>query len=299
MSTTTTTAAASPRRDIRSTGTGARIGAGTRPGRLAVGIARIGHEVRGYFRSPDTVFFTFLFPFIMLGIFTAAFSASGEIQPGPGAESISVGAYYLPGLLAAGILLSGVQNLAIDIAGEKSDGTLKRLGGTPLSPVSYFLGKIGQVFVTGTLQAALLLVAAATVFGIALPTEPEAWVTFAWVFVLGITASALLGIALSSVPRSGKSASAVVVPIMLVLQFISGVYLQFSQLPEWMQNIASLFPLKWMAQGMRAAFLPEDFAVLEQNGSWDLGWVAVALLTWLVVGLVVSRLTFRWIRRDA
>lgn len=299
MSTTTTTAAASPRRDIRSTGTGARIGAGARPGRLAVGIARIGHEVRGYFRSPDTVFFTFLFPFIMLGIFTAAFSASGEIQPGPGAESISVGAYYLPGLLAAGILLSGVQNLAIDIAGEKSDGTLKRLGGTPLSPVSYFLGKIGQVFVTGTLQAALLLVAASTVFGIALPTEPEAWVTFAWVFVLGITASALLGIALSSVPRSGKSASAVVVPIMLVLQFISGVYLQFSQLPEWMQNIASLFPLKWMAQGMRAVFLPEDFAVLEQNESWDLGWVAVALLAWLVVGLVVSRLTFRWIRRDA
>ena len=299
MSTTTTTTAASPQRDIRSTGTGARIGAGTRPGRLAVGIARIGHEVRGYFRSPDTVFFTFLFPFIMLGIFTAAFSASGEIQPGPGAESISVGAYYLPGLLAAGILLSGVQNLAIDIAGEKSDGTLKRLGGTPLSPVSYFLGKIGQVFVTGALQAALLLVAAATVFGIALPTEPEAWVTFAWVFVLGITASALLGIALSSVPRSGKSASAVVVPIMLVLQFISGVYLQFSQLPEWMQNIASLFPLKWMAQGMRAVFLPDDFAVLEQNGSWDLGWVAVALLTWLVVGLVVSRLTFRWIRRDA
>lgn len=299
MSTTTTTAAASPRRDIRSTGTGARIGAGTRPGRLAVGIARIGHEVRGYFRSPDTVFFTFLFPFIMLGIFTAAFSASGEIQPGPGAESISVGAYYLPGLLAAGILLSGVQNLAIDIAGEKSDGTLKRLGGTPLSPVSYFLGKIGQVFVTGTLQAALLLVAAATVFGIALPTEPEAWVTFAWVFVLGITASALLGIALSSVPRSGKSASAVVVPIMLVLQFISGVYLQFSQLPEWMQNIASLFPLKWMAQGMRAVFLPEGFAVLEQNESWDLGWVAVVLLAWLVVGLVISRLTFRWIRRDA
>jgi ABC-2 type transport system permease protein len=295
MSTTTTTAA-SARRDIRST----RAGAGTaRPGRLAVGLARIGHEVRGYFRSADTVFFTFLFPFIMLGIFTAAFSAAGEISAGPGTESISVGAYYLPGMLAAGMLLSGVQNLAVDIAGEKSDGTLKRLGGTPLSPVSYFLGKIGQVFVTGTFQAALLLLAAGTLFGIALPTEPEAWITFAWVFVLGIGTSALLGIALSSVPRSGKSASAVVVPIMLVLQFISGVYLQFYALPEWMQNIASLFPLKWMAQGMRAVFLPEDFAVLEQDGAWNLGWVAVVLVAWLIVGLVLSRLTFRWIRRDA
>ncbi|MBM7503358.1 ABC transporter permease [Agromyces aurantiacus] len=298
MSTIETTAAGS-RRDIRAVDGGGPRGTAKRPGRPAVGAARIGHEVRGYFRSADTVFFTFLFPLIMLGIFTAAFSSAGEIQPGPDAEAISVGAYYLPGMLAAGLLLSGVQNLAVDIATERSDGTLKRLGGTPLSPVSYFIGKLGQVFVTGALQAALLLLAAGTVFGIALPTEPEAWLTFAWVFVLGITTSALLGIALSALPRSGKSASAVVVPIMLVLQFISGVYLQFSALPEWMQNLASLFPLKWMAQGMRAAFLPDDFAVLEQHESWDLGWVAVALAAWLVVGLVASRLTFRWIRRDA
>ncbi|MFC5789286.1 ABC transporter permease [Agromyces tardus] len=291
------------------TGTGAGVGTrapmsaasgpGARRGVLAVGASRIGYEVKGYFRSPDAVFFTFLFPLIMLGIFTAAFSASGDISAGPGTESISVGAYYLPGMLAAGMLLSGVQNLAVDIATEKGDGTLKRLGGTPLSPVSYFLGKIGHVFVTGVLQAALLLLVAATVFGIALPTEPQAWGTFAWVFVLGVGTSALLGIALSSVPRSGKSATAVVIPIVLVLQFISGVYIQFSQLPEWMQNIASVFPLKWMAQGMRAAFLPDDFKVMEQNQEWDLGWVAVALLAWLVIGLVVSRLTFRWNRRDA
>ena len=270
-----------------------------RPGMLRVGASRIGYETKGYFRSPDAVFFTFLFPLIMLGIFTAAFSSAGDIQPGPGAEGVSVGAYYLPGMLAAGMLLSGVQNLAVDIAGEKGDGTLKRLGGTPLSPVSYFIGKIGQVFVTGVLQAALLLLVAATVLGIALPTTAEAWMTFAWVFVLGITTSALLGIALSAVPRSSKSATAVVIPIVLVLQFISGVYLQFSQLPEWMQNLASIFPLKWMAQGMRAVFLPDDFKVLEQNGEWDLGLVAIVLVAWLVVGLVVSRITFRWIRRDA
>jgi ABC-2 type transport system permease protein len=296
MSTQTTTAAG-PTRGTRATR--AADGAARRPSRLAVGVTRIGHEVRGYFRTPDAVFFTFLFPLIMLGIFTAAFSSSGDIQAGPGSEGISVGAYYLPGLLAAGMLLSGVQNLAIDIAMEKSDGTLKRLGGTPLSPVSYFLGKIGQVFVTGVLQAALLLLAAATVFGIALPTEPEKWVTFAWVFVLGVATSALLGIALSSVPRSGKSAAAVVIPILLVLQFISGVYLQFYALPEWMQNLASLFPLKWMAQGMRSVFLPDAFKVLEQNGEWELGWVAAWLIGWLVIGLIVSRLTFRWIRRDA
>lgn len=267
---------------------------------LALGTARIGYETRVYFRSPDTVFFTFLFPFIMLGIFTAAFSAAGNIGTNPdGSGGVSVGAYYLPGMLAAGMLLSGVQNLAVDIAGEKSDGTLKRLGGTPLSPLSYFMGKIGQVLVTAILQAALLLLVARFALGIALPSEPERWLTFAWVFLFGVITSAFVGIALSAVPRSGKSATAVVIPIVLVLQFISGVYLQFNALPDWMQNIASIFPLKWMAQGMRSVFLPENFAAIEQNGEWDLGWVAVALGIWLVAGLVLSRVTFRWIRKDS
>jgi ABC-2 type transport system permease protein len=122
---------------------------------------------------------------------------------------------------------------------------------------------------------------------------------FAWVFVLGITTSALLGVALSSVPRTAKSATAVVVPIALVLQFISGVYLFFFQLPDWLQNVASLFPLKWMAEGMRYVFLPDSYGVLEQTEDWNLTGVAVALSVWLVVGLVLSRVTFRWIRRDA
>jgi ABC-2 type transport system permease protein len=54
-----------------------------------------------------------------------------------------------------------------------------------------------------------------------------------------------------------------------------------------------------MAQGMRAVFLPEEYAALEQNGEWDLAGVAIALVVWLVVGLVLSRVTFRWMRRDA
>ena len=267
---------------------------------IRLGLRRIGYEIRVYFRVGDQVFFTFLFPVVMLSIFSAAFSTAGNVGTNPdGSGGISQGAYFLPGMIAAGILLSGVQNLATDIATEKSDGTLKRLGGSPLPVISYFIGKMGQVFVTSIAQIALLLVVARVVFSIELPTEPEKWVTFAWLYLLGIVTCAVLGIALSAVPRSGKSATAVVIPIVLVLQFISGVYLRFNILPEWMQNLASLFPLKWMAQGMRSVFLPDAFKVLEQNGEWELGWVAAWLIGWLVIGLVVSRLTFRWIRRDA
>jgi len=265
---------------------------------LRLGASRIGNEVRTYFRQGDSVFFTFLFPLVMLTIFSTAFSNQSFGTDATGAD-VSAAEYYLPGMLAAGLLLSGLQNLAVDIANERSDGTLKRLAGTPLPVVSYFIGKIGQVLVTGAAQAALLLVVAAVLFGVALPTEPAKWFTFAWVFVLGVTTSAVLGIALSRVPRSGKSATAVVIPIVLVLQFISGVYLAFSQLPDWLQNVASAFPLKWMAQGMRAVFLPENFESAEPGGVWNLAGVALATGVWFVVGFVVCRVTFRWIRKDS
>lgn len=264
---------------------------------LTLGASRIRYEVKTYFRQGDSVFFTFLFPLVMLTIFSTAFSEQSFGQDADG-NDVSAASFYLPAMLAAGLLLSGLQNMAIDIAMEKSDGTLKRFAGTPLPVVSYFIGKIGQVLVTGVLQAGLLIAVAALVFRVPLPDEIEKWGAFAWVFLLGVTTSAVLGIGLSGLPRSGKSATAVIIPITLVLQFISGVYLQFTSLPEWLQNVASVFPLKWMAQGMRSVFLPDGFEVLEVNESWDLTGVAIATGIWLVVGLVLARLTFRWIRKD-
>lgn len=266
---------------------------------LSLGANRIRYEVKVYFRQGDTIFFTFLFPVVMLGIFSVAFQGLGNVGEAPdGTGGISQAAYYLPGMIAAGILLSGVQNLAVDIAVEKGDGTLKRLGGTPLPVVSYFIGKMGQVIVTSVLQILLLLLVARVLFGVELPTEPELWLRFVWVYLLGIVTSAVLGIALSAVPRTGKSATAVIIPIVLVLQFISGVYLAFNLLPEWLRNIASIFPLKWIAQGMRSVFLPASFESQEPSGSWDLGWMALVLIVWLIAGLIACRLTFRWIRKD-
>jgi ABC-2 type transport system permease protein len=265
---------------------------------VRLGLSRVGYEVKTYFRQGDSVFFTFLFPLVMLTIFSVAFSEQSFGVDTAG-NDVSAATFFLPGMLAAGVLLSGLQNMSIDIAVEKGDGTLKRLAGTPLSPISFFIGKIGQVLVTGLMQAALLLLVARFAFGVDLPTEPAAWGTFAWVFLLGVTTCAILGIGLSGLPRSGKSATAVIIPIVLILQFISGVYLTFTSLPEWLQNVASVFPLKWLAQGMRSVFLPSTFESLEAGGDWNLAGVAIFTGIWLVAGLIVARLTFRWIRKDS
>ena len=261
------------------------------PSVARVGLARTRLELTAFFREKDALIWTLLYPIVLLAIFGSVFDQ--EIAP-----EVSFSQYFLAGMIATGLMLVSFQQLAIGIALERDDGTLKRLEGTPMPRAAYFVGKIGMVLVTAVAQITLLLVVAVLFFDIELPTDSSSWATFAWVSVLGITSGTLLGIAFSSIPRSGKSAAAVVTPPLLILQFISGVFFVFTQLPTWMQTIASLFPLKWMAQGMRSVFLPDYFAAEEAAGSWQLGLVAVVLVAWTIGGLVLALTTFRWRRRD-
>jgi ABC-2 type transport system permease protein len=262
------------------------------PTTFSLGLARTSIEVKEFFRERDSVVFTFAFPVILLFIFGSVFS--DDIAPG-----VSFTQYFAAGMVASGVMLSSFQSLAIGIAIEREDGTLKRLRGTPMPPSAYFLGKVGLVLVTGVIQLAVLLTVGALAFGLDLPTSPQLWLRFGWVFLLGTTAGTILGIVYSSVPRSSNSAAAVVSPVVIVLQFISGVFFVFSELPGWMQTIGSIFPLKWLAQGMRSVFLPASFEVDEVSGSWQLPQTALILGLWTVVGLVLALRTFRWQRRDA
>jgi ABC-2 type transport system permease protein len=188
--------------------------------------------------------------------------------------------------------------MAISIATERSDGTLKALVGTPMPKTAYFVGKVVQVLAVTVLIIAVLLLVGVVFYGIDLPSGRE-WFTFAWVALLGAAACTLLGIALSSLAKNGRSASATVTPFALVLQFISGVFFLFSSLPAWMQTVAAVFPLKWMGQGLRSVFLPEALAAGEPAGSWELGRVALVLGLWCVGGLVLCVATFRWQDRSA
>ena len=97
--------------------------------------------------------------------------------------------------------------------------------------------------------------------------------------MLGSATGCVCGIGFSSAPRSGHVASAVITPVVLVLQFISGVFFQYENLPTWMQHVASVLPLKWMAQGLRSVFLPATYAqTTEVGGSWQHGATAAVLL---------------------
>jgi ABC-2 type transport system permease protein len=258
------------------------------PGAWRLGLVRGAVEVRLFFRRREQVVFTFAFPIVLLFLFASIF---GDDMGGTGTTASQ---YYVASMTASGIMSTSFQSLGISIAVERDEKVLRRLRGTPMPPTAYFLGKVWLVLVTAFAQTTLLLVFGTTLYGVALPSTPGRWFTFAWVFVLGLTGCALLGIAISSVPRSGRSAASVVMLPFLVLEFISGVYILVDTVPDWMLTVSAFFPLKWLCQGLRGVFLPHAAAALEPAGSWEYGRVALVLGAWCVGGLLLCVFTFRW-----
>ena len=257
---------------------------------IRIGVLRSFLEVKQFMRQRESVVFTLFFPVILLFIFGTVFKDT--IAPG-----VTFSQYFVAGMIASGLVNTGFQQLAITIPMERDDGTLKRLRGTPMSVSSYFIGKALLVTILMIVQTILLLFFGSVVFDLNLPTDPMLWWNFTWLVILGSACSTVLGIAFSVVPKSGRGASAVVSPIVIILQFFSGVFFVFTSLPVWMQQFAALFPLKWLTQGMRSVFLPADFASQEVAGDWEIGKTALILVIWLVLGLIVSIKTFKWSRQ--
>jgi ABC-2 type transport system permease protein len=262
------------------------------PSPIALGFARGAVELKLFFRQKEQVVFTFLFPVLILTLLGSIFQGTYD---GLGVTASQV---FTASMVGAGIVATSFVNLTISVAADRDDGTLMRLRGTPMTALSYFIGKIVLVFVASLAEAVLVLGVGMLLFDVQLPTSAAKWLTFVWVFVLAVVSCSLLGIATAAIARSASSAAAVANLPYIGLQFVSGIYINpITTLPVGMVAVASFFPVKWVGQGFRSVFLPDSMAQFEMAGTWELGKTALVLGVWCVVGLALCLMTFRWSNR--
>ncbi len=262
------------------------------PSTLRIGIRRGVIEVKQFFRQKDEVIFTFSLPAILLAMLGLIFD-----EPAVAGSDVRLSQVFTASIIAYGVMSTALINMGEGIAVDRDDGTLKRLRGTPVTAAAYFIGKIILVAVATVAEVVLLLAVGVLLFGVDLPSEAGRWWTFTWVLGLSIVSGSLLGIGLSSLARSAKSAPAVVNVPVLVLQFASGIFVPIGSVPDAMATGSSFFPVKWMGQGFRSVFLPDGMAAQEVAGGWEHGRTALVLGCWCLAGLVLSLATFRWADR--
>src|SRR3954451_9935237 len=147
------------------------------PSLAAVYRSRVGVELKEFFRQRESVVFTLMLPMLLLVVFGAVLN----YRIGFG---VTFTQYFMAGIIAAGILGASLQNMAISIATERSDGTLKSLAETPMPKSAYFLGKIVQVLAVSLAIIVILLFIGVVFYDIKLPSGRD-WFTFVWVAALG------------------------------------------------------------------------------------------------------------------
>ncbi|MFF9481433.1 ABC transporter permease [Streptomyces sp. NPDC014733] len=199
-----------------------------------------------------------------------------------------MGHLTLAGFAAYLLFQVGLINLPQMMVTEREEGTLLRLRATPGGIPAYLLAKSLLMVAVAVGTLVVLLGAGALLVDGPLPHGPGDWLTLLWVTTLGLLAVIPLGAAIGAVLPNPREALALLTLPVMALLVTSGAMFPLSALPEAVQRVASCFPLRWMAQGIRSALLPDAARAAKPAGSWELPWVALVLAAWAVLGFLLA-----------
>ena len=234
---------------------------------------QIRDEQRAYWRNRGRGIFTFVFPLMFLVIFATIDKSAHLKQLG----GIPYDDFFVPGILAYGIIATTYVNMAIGTTILREQGVLKRMQGTPLPRWAYIAARIGStVLIVGAITMVTLVLGAAA-YGVHIhaATLPGLIATL----VLGTAAFTTLGIGITRFISNAEAAPVIVNLTVLPLTFISSVWFPTTGLPNAVNGIAKAFPIRPLADGLQYAFNPHTTGV-GFNGS-DLRTLAI----WTAVGI--------------
>jgi ABC-2 type transport system permease protein len=253
-------------------------------------IALVGHQFRydqkAFWRNPASVFFTVMFPVLLLVIFGSIFGGDNvEIRGG----HVDTDTYYVPAIISLSIISSTMQTLAMSLVIAREDGRLKRGRGTPMPPWVFIAGRVGNSIVTAVIMLALLAVIGGLVYGVHFPWDRIPAILF--VLAVGAACFSCLGIALTAAIPTQDAAAPIVNFLLLPLYFLSGVFIPTDQLPSGIIHFADIFPIRHFFLAFFDAYVPGAAHVID----WD-NLLIVAI--WGVGGLLLAIRFFRWTPRS-
>lgn len=207
-----------------------------------------------------------------------------------------LGALVLPSVLGMNIALNGLLTMSQLLTVEREDGTLLRAKATPNGMLGYLVGKIVTVAGGLVIDLAIVLVPGMFIINGLEYGRPSSWLTLAWVVVLGLVATLPLGAIFGSLISSSRGLGLIMPPIMGMIA-ISGIFYPITAMPQWLQWVAQVFPIYWLGLGVRSALLPDSAAVVELGESWRHLETVAVLGAWAVLGLVVAPVVLRRMAR--
>lgn len=192
--------------------------------------------------------------------------------------------FMVPGIV--GLLLSIITLLltSLAIVKEKEIGTMEQLIVTPLKPYQIIAGKLVPFVLLGFTSVVIVLTSMRFIFDI--PVKGSISFLFAASF-LYILSTLGLGLLVSTISKTQQQAMMVAIfAVLMPMVFLSGFAFPVENMPEIIQIISNVIPLKYFINIIRGV-------ILKGLGFTELWFDAFILLLMGVFILILSALRFQ------
>lgn len=245
-------------------------------------IALLWHQIRyeqlTFWRNPQSAFFTFIFPVVIIAIFGVMFGGATTSSYFYGLSALQ---YYVATIAAVSVLGACYSQLAIVLAARRQNGILKRIRATPLPSWIYFLGLLAHCVLVSLVDV-LLILGIGRLYGVQFPHLSQ-WPAIAVTLVLGAACFCALGVAVASLIRNAEAAPAVVQFVLFPLVFLSGTYMPIHAGP--VATVSDVLPVRPFNEALLGA--------LAQHTGFD--WRSLLVLAiWGIAGAIIAIHRFRW-----
>ncbi len=198
-------------------------------------------------------------------------------------ENLNAISYFVPSMLGLSIMQVGIF-AAIPLVADREKLILKRLAATPLRRWQLVGSNVLMRVLIAFTQAVIIVAVGSFAFGV----EVTGSLLIVAAFVtLGAMAFLALGYVIASFAKTEDAANGMTSMIQFPMMFLSGAFFQIDQMPQFLQVVARIIPLTYLADALRQVMVGgAAFAPL---------WVCAAvLLGWLVVCFGIAARKFQW-----
>ncbi len=206
----------------------------------------------------------------------------------PKAETIQTAnlsfiSYFVPSILGMSIMQLGIF-AAVPLVADREKGILKRLAATPLRRSQLVGSNTLMRLLIALVQSVIIVGVGVAVFGVEITGSLLLAAAF---IVLGAVTFLSLGYVLASFTKTEDAANGVTQVVQFPMMFLSGVFFPIAAMPPFLQSIARLIPLTYLADALRQVMVGGSaFAPLTV--------CAGVLAVWLVVCFAIASRKFSW-----
>ena len=188
-----------------------------------------------------------------------------------------------PGLLATLALFFSFLLTGISFLRERSQGTMERLMASPVSRPDIVIGYLLGFFIFALTQT--LIIVLFTIYVLGVNYHGELWQIFVFQIVI-ITGAVNLGIFISTFARN-EFQMVQFIPLIIVPQiFLAGVLWPVEQMPNYLQWISAILPLRYAVDGLREI-------MLYGKSLFDVGFDLLVLVAFAAIVSLLAALTLR------